>query len=815
MADYNFPRDFSRSSSRGSGSSFRGRGSGSSRGSSSRSSYGGFGGGYSEEKPTVTLDRDTLKSLNLLFSNVNKRNEEDRLADIKEKKRLAEEKEKKDTEAIEKITKELLAKIEKSGETMEEAVKRNTKSKELQKAIISMSSYIKQQEEAKKEEETKKKGFRHMTTKRYDKDNLDQLRQDSIKKAFQERKEQDLENKAMQKAMKEVMAFSKKTKMSTEKSMEALGISEHLREPLQEKIDEKKEGGGFIKQMTGKISEIKDAIMEGFEAHDVAIKGAIFGPLNLLMKPMEEFFGPFVKGFKNLFGHKKKDVFKQKPGRNDVVKTADMGALFIADTLTKLLGPKDEETGKRKGGFISKTKDNIKGFFKNVGGKFGSLFHKKSNGKNTIPLIKKENPNRNDIVKTADMGALYIADTIQTVMGKKEHKRGDDGGLLCKLGKKLEDLFGGITKKVLGLVGGLASGLLGKIFGGFLKKAGVSSIGELMKKAVPKIAESLVAGGPMLAAIGIGLLAAYGLVKSGEHEEKLKQEDFAKLTPDQQKALKNAGITAGSSETTRDFSTGLKLLKTPVTQVTPVAGSSGASLAVRNLQVQRIQQKQEAQQAMAGDAFRKGNYWKKTGANDYSFSTDGGNTWSDFGTLNDSQAQKLMSNLSALDRTSMPQGGTPKDTVDGWFTNPNNPDGSRGMAKFAKGGLVIPKPGNTRGIPAMIAEHGKPEAVFNGKQLDKILEGSLGSVEITRLLNELVSINDQGNKTNKEIQLTEEKTNGDKGLSLGSMDLKDTNKKLDSMITLLQKLVDKKITVNTPRQTHQDLVGILSGGGLY
>ncbi len=108
------------------------------------------------------------------------------------------------------------------------------------------------------------------------------------------------------------------------------------------------------------LSSVQEGIKDTFERNKESLQG-LLGPFNLIISPLQEFFGGFGKlfgGIKSIFGK-----FKKKPTANDVLKAGPfgVGSLYIANTIKECLGI---EGGEKKGLFDSlkeKIVDKIKG----------------------------------------------------------------------------------------------------------------------------------------------------------------------------------------------------------------------------------------------------------------------------------------------------------------------------------------------------------------------------------------------------------------------------------------------------------------------
>ena len=109
------------------------------------------------------------------------------------------------------------------------------------------------------------------------------------------------------------------------------------------------------------LSSVGEGIKDTFEKNKEVLRG-ILGPLNLIIEPLKDFFGGFGTVFKIISGGVKtifRKFTKKRPTATDVMKSGanGVGALYIANTMERLLGKTRGETDIDSSGLLGKFKD--------------------------------------------------------------------------------------------------------------------------------------------------------------------------------------------------------------------------------------------------------------------------------------------------------------------------------------------------------------------------------------------------------------------------------------------------------------------------
>lgn len=128
------------------------------------------------------------------------------------------------------------------------------------------------------------------------------------------------------------------------------------------------EGKNSIAEKIGeKIESFKGKVEKVIDKNNDALKGAIFGSLNLITSPLEDFFGfdtmDLIKKALHL-GDKKT---KKKPTKSDVQKKGDDGALFISNQLDELFGKNKKDKKDDKLTILQKLGNGVKGLIPLLG----------------------------------------------------------------------------------------------------------------------------------------------------------------------------------------------------------------------------------------------------------------------------------------------------------------------------------------------------------------------------------------------------------------------------------------------------------------
>jgi hypothetical protein len=230
----------------------------------------------------------------------------------------------------------------------------------------------------------------------------------------------------------------------------------------------------FFKKMTDSTTKI-------IEKNSTSIRGAFLGPMNLLVKPFEEFFGGSVfEGMKSLVNKGKtliQKFTKKKPNENDVVKAGvnGVGFLYLGGLIEKIFG-KDKK-GKYKD--IS-GEGGISGFFKGLIGGSGKGVGAMAKGIGSklltalpiasliIGLIWAVIDGVKGFFKAKDWGVSKISGVVGGVLAGTESgwkNAFKNAGKFALIGVGIGAVGGPIGMLIGGLVGGAIGGILG-YFGG-------------------------------------------------------------------------------------------------------------------------------------------------------------------------------------------------------------------------------------------------------------------------------------------------------------------------------------------------------------
>lgn len=142
-----------------------------------------------------------------------------------------------------------------------------------------------------------------------------------------------------------------------------------------------KDSEDFFKKIQNNSSKFFDNLIKSsskmMDKNSVAIRGSLLGPLNLVLKPIEDFTGTSLnfssffeftsKSFKSLLaGKQEKSINKKHPSESDLVKNKELGSLFVVDFLKKNMGEKKDTklddlamAGLLKGGSLVKGAINV------------------------------------------------------------------------------------------------------------------------------------------------------------------------------------------------------------------------------------------------------------------------------------------------------------------------------------------------------------------------------------------------------------------------------------------------------------------------
>ncbi|MGD9678177.1 MAG: hypothetical protein AB7V16_07410 [Vulcanibacillus sp.] len=202
---------------------------------------------------------------------------------------------------------------------------------------------------------------------------LSGLKEDDVAKALSDKTSELFQN------LPEELSSALEVLLNDDKKLLSTIVEENkqrLEEEKQFREEEREKSKKFFSNFIEKTNSV-------FEKNSSTLSQAMFGPVNLLLGPMEEFFNfsaiDMAKGF--LFGkeggrgeEKKeglipklgKKLFKKRPTPNDVANTGDMGSLLINNTLQDVYGKSSKKDKEGDGGLT----DDI------FGTMAGSLFAK-------------------------------------------------------------------------------------------------------------------------------------------------------------------------------------------------------------------------------------------------------------------------------------------------------------------------------------------------------------------------------------------------------------------------------------------------------
>ncbi len=159
----------------------------------------------------------------------------------------------------------------------------------------------------------------------------------------------------MFKELPKELASSLETLLKSDKKILQTTLKEnkdYIESVKKREAEEKEKTKEFFKGILDKADDV-------FSKNSDSLKSALFGPLNLLISPLEEFFDFDImeKSKSFLFGNKRegkdniiKRIFKKRPSVNDVANTGDMGSLLINNTLLDVYG-KGKGEGRASTGF--------------------------------------------------------------------------------------------------------------------------------------------------------------------------------------------------------------------------------------------------------------------------------------------------------------------------------------------------------------------------------------------------------------------------------------------------------------------------------
>lgn len=242
------------------------------------------------------------------------------------------------------------------------------------------------------------------------------------------------------------------------------------------------------------LGGIASGIKDTFERNKETLLG-IFGPLNLLIAPMKEFFGGFGAIFKFIGGGVKRlflKFTKKNPTASDVLKSGafGVGALYIGNILQKQLGT----TKDNKEGIFDKLKNKLLnklglgenagwgGILKGGASKFLTMGHGAVAGGLGIlgggALMAKDAMKGVQMAGQGEWSESKIASGMGGLLG------GFDSGFkgaFKNMGKWALMGFG-IGNIICPIVGGLIGGLIGSAVGGILGWIGGAKISKAMEK---------------------------------------------------------------------------------------------------------------------------------------------------------------------------------------------------------------------------------------------------------------------------------------------------------------------------------------------
>lgn len=266
-----------------------------------------------------------------------------------------------------------------------------------------------------------------------------------------------------------------------------------------------------------KLDEIgenfKNTVEKTLDRNKDALKGALFGSLNLITAPLEEFFGfDTMDLFKKALGLGDKKT-KKKPTTSDVQKKGDDGALLLNNTINELFGKKVKKKDD-KVGVLEKLSKGIKGitapllgFVKNIPilgtalkgfGLLGKSFGKNVLGKGgNISKFLASGATKTALKAISPM-AIITSIIMMVVDGIKGIFKAKEWGV-PKGSAFLGGLFGGVEKGAKGAfknmgkwalmgfgvgciftpIGGIVGGIIGAIFGAVLGAIGGERLSKL------------------------------------------------------------------------------------------------------------------------------------------------------------------------------------------------------------------------------------------------------------------------------------------------------------------------------------------------
>lgn len=275
------------------------------------------------------------------------------------------------------------------------------------------------------------------------------------------------------------MGFQKNADWKTE--YKALEV--HYGKALSDSIEKERKDKNLL--LKG-FDSLKGAITDLPKDTQKSLAGGLLGPLNLLISPIQEFFGGSLSklfgGMKSLF----QKFTNKKPTASQVLKEggqAGLGAIYIGNILTKFLG-EDEKKESPFEMLKNKLKDMLGGIFKGLGSGLGGLV--KGAGK----LLT--NP-----ITAIVAGLIWMAtDAVRGIFKAKEWGTSKIsaglGGALGGMDKGIKGAFKNMGKWALigagigsfiPVVGTIAGGLIGGAIGMVLGAIG----GERLAKGFDKI----------------------------------------------------------------------------------------------------------------------------------------------------------------------------------------------------------------------------------------------------------------------------------------------------------------------------------------
>lgn len=247
---------------------------------------------------------------------------------------------------------------------------------------------------------------------------------------------------------------------------------------LKTQIKEKKEENGKLKTF---FKGTLDSLNKITEKHEDIMKQTVLGPLSLLVSPIEDFVGgSFFSGIKGFFEKRseKRMIKKKNPSDTDLVKKGDIGFLYLGNKLAEIFGKAKE---KAKGG--------LEGILGGITGLFGNI--KKSVG----PMLGKMGG-----IAAIVGGLVWSVIDGFAALGKSDEWKASKvgsfiGGMLA--GPDTEKTWAGAFKNMgkwalvglgigafMGPVGMLAGALIGAAIGGIFYAIGGANIARGFDKIV-------------------------------------------------------------------------------------------------------------------------------------------------------------------------------------------------------------------------------------------------------------------------------------------------------------------------------------------